>query len=117
MTSRRRGRPPHDDVLTPAEWRVAHAIRHGMSTRVIATRHGVSQDAVKFHVANILRKLGLRSRRELRSWTGVPQNSLLTGSPKGTPMDTLKLGSIGQISRRVSDIGRATAWYRDVLGL
>src|SRR5688572_13189328 len=101
MASRRRGRPPHHDVLTPDEWRVAHAIRHGMSTRVIAARHGISQDAVKFHVANILRKLAFRSRRELRQWMGVPQDSLLSGSPKGTPMD-LQLGSIGQISRRVS---------------
>lgn len=29
----------------------------------------------------------------------------------------LRLGSIGQISRVVSDIGKAEAWYRDVLGL
>jgi len=37
-------------VLTPAEWRVANAVRHGMSNRVIASRFGISLDAVKFHV-------------------------------------------------------------------
>src|SRR6478752_4871546 len=31
--------------------------------------------------------------------------------------DQLKLGPIGQISRQVSDVARAEAWYRDVLGL
>jgi hypothetical protein len=30
---KRRGRPPHDDVLTPTEWRVVHAVQHGMSNR------------------------------------------------------------------------------------
>ena len=29
----------------------------------------------------------------------------------------VKLGEIGQISRSVKDVPRATAWYRDVLGL
>ncbi|MGE3697155.1 MAG: LuxR C-terminal-related transcriptional regulator, partial [Dehalococcoidia bacterium] len=47
-----RGRPRHPDVLTPAEWRVVNAVRHGMSNRVIAERRGISLDAVKFHVAN-----------------------------------------------------------------
>lgn len=32
-------------------------------------------------------------------------------------MDAASLGPIGQISRSVSDIAAAEAWYRDVLGL
>jgi hypothetical protein len=43
--TRRRGRPPHNDVLTPTEWRVVHAVQHGMSNRAIATRRGISTDA------------------------------------------------------------------------
>ena len=39
--SSRRGRPPHDDVLTPTEWRVVHAVQHGMSNREIAARRGI----------------------------------------------------------------------------
>ena len=31
-----RGRPKHPDILTPAEWRVVNAVRHGMSNRLIA---------------------------------------------------------------------------------
>jgi len=100
------------------------AVRHGMSTRQIASRRGVSPDAVKFHVANALGKLGLSSRAELRRWAGIPADSRLrTASDqpqrKGSaPMSSeLRLGPIGQISRPVSDVARAVAWYRDTLGL
>ena len=41
------GRPPFDDVLTPAEWRVCESVRHGLTNPEIARRLGVSVDAVK----------------------------------------------------------------------
>ncbi|WP_427889689.1 VOC family protein [Kribbella sp. GL6] len=110
----KRGRPRHPDVLTPAEWRVVDMVRHGMSNRTIAQRRGVSVDAVKFHVANALLKLGLDRRAELRTWRGVPFDSALRAQG-GTEM--VQLGAIGQIARPVSDIGRAVEFYRDVLGL
>ena len=56
-----RGRPAHPDLLTPAEWRVAEAIRHGLSNPAIARLLGVSTEAVKFHAANCLQKLGWRA--------------------------------------------------------
>jgi DNA-binding CsgD family transcriptional regulator/catechol 2,3-dioxygenase-like lactoylglutathione lyase family enzyme len=114
--ARKRGRPPHDDVLTPAEWRVAEAVRHGLSNPQIARRQGVSTDAVKYHVANALQKLGLLRRAELRHWTGVRRDSHLFDKElaMGEP---LTLGTIAQISRTVRDIEAARSWYRDVLGL
>lgn len=116
VSKRSRGRPPHDDALTPAEWRIVEAVRHGMTSRAIAQRRGISVDAVKYHVANALLKLNLRSRAELRRWTGVAKTSLLHS--RETPMnETLTIGAIGQISRTVRDIQAATTWYRDVLGL
>jgi DNA-binding NarL/FixJ family response regulator len=45
---------------------VVNAVRHGMSNRQFAARRGVSVDAVKFHVANALRKLGLDRRWSTR---------------------------------------------------
>lgn len=71
---RTRGRPRHPDVLTPGEWRVASAARYGMTNRQIAERIGVGVEAVKFHLANILLKLGLAHRKELLRWTGMPAN-------------------------------------------
>ncbi len=111
-----RGRPPHDDILTPAEWRVVEFVRHGLGNRDIAERQGVSLDAVKFHVANALAKLGFNSRAELRAWTGISRDSQL--SRQEIDMDAnVSLGTIGQIARSVSDIAAARAWYGDVLGL
>ena len=117
---RRRGRPRHDDVLTPAEWRIVHAVRHGMSNRTIALLRGISIDAVKFHVANAVAKLNLDNRHQLRQWRGIPNNSQVRRTTRmtvATQSGTLQLGRIGQISRSVSDIQRACQWYGEVLGL
>lgn len=120
-SARRRGRPPHDDVLTPTEWRVVHAIQHGLSNREIAARRGISVDAVKFHVANAVAKLGVANRQALRRWFRVPRPSALAKQPmEKNRMNTdsgVRLGPLAQISRTVSDIGAAEHWYGKVLGL
>ena len=120
-TRRPRGRPRHDDVLTPAEWRIVHAVRHGLSNSQIAKRRGISVDAVKFHVANAIAKLGLVDRRALRQWRGAPRYGALRGGNEReeTTMEKKagELGPIGQVSRTVRDIDEAQAWYRDTLGL
>ncbi|HVH84463.1 MAG TPA: LuxR C-terminal-related transcriptional regulator [Steroidobacteraceae bacterium] len=116
MTSTRgRGRPRHDDVLTPTEWRVVHAIQHGMSNREIAARRGISLDAVKYHVANAVAKLGVANRQGLRRWFRVPRGSALAG--KEQPMTNLNLGPLAQIARTVRDIKESEAWYGKTLGL
>jgi DNA-binding CsgD family transcriptional regulator/catechol 2,3-dioxygenase-like lactoylglutathione lyase family enzyme len=115
MTRKRPGRPPHDDVLTPTEWRTVHAVQHGLSNREIAERRGISVDAVKYHVSNALAKLGLENRRALRHWFQAPKHGARAEQEK--TMSTAEFSRIGQISRTVSDIAKAEAWYRDVLGL
>jgi DNA-binding CsgD family transcriptional regulator/catechol 2,3-dioxygenase-like lactoylglutathione lyase family enzyme len=118
---RPRGRPRHDDVLTPAEWRVVDFVRHGLSNGQIARLRGVSLDAVKFHVENAIAKLGLRDRRELRRWRGVPAGSplrrKLQHEDRSMTATRNQLGPIGQISRTVKDLAKAEAWYGGVLGL
>jgi catechol 2,3-dioxygenase-like lactoylglutathione lyase family enzyme len=109
-------------VLTPAEWRVVDGVRHGMGNRQLARRRGTSVDAVKFHVANALAKLGLPDRAELRHWRGMPSDSAASrldrqeGRPAAMSAD-LRLGPIGQVSRHVSDLPRAVEWYGQTLGL
>jgi len=122
MHARRpRGRPRHDDVLTPAEWRVVNLVRHGLSNGQIAKRRGISLDAVKFHVENAIAKLGLTDRRALKHWRGAPKDSALRRATireeETMPAATAQLGPIGQISRTVKDIAKAEAWYGGVLGL
>ncbi len=111
----RRGRPASDDVLTPTEWRVVHAIQHGLSNREIAARRGVSLDAVKYHVANAVAKLGLANRAALRRWFREPRGSAL--ARKELSMTTLKLGPLAQVARTVRDIKESEAWYGQTLGL
>jgi len=114
--ARERGRPAYADVLTPGEWRVVEAVRHGMTNPTIARRQGVSLDAVKYHVANALQKLGLSGRADLRRWDGVRRDSTLFR--KELPMKPdVSLGAIGQIARTVKDIEAARLWYGEVLGL
>jgi uncharacterized glyoxalase superfamily protein PhnB/DNA-binding CsgD family transcriptional regulator len=92
----KRGRPAYPDILTPGEWYVARAVRYGMSNRQIAERRGISIEAVKFHVSNILLKLGFSGREDLKRWTGMPaetnvpeQESAMTGPSVTAPTETL----------------------------
>jgi DNA-binding CsgD family transcriptional regulator/catechol 2,3-dioxygenase-like lactoylglutathione lyase family enzyme len=115
-TERPRGRPRYDDLLTPAEWRVAEAVRHGLTNPEIARLQGVSTEAVKYHVANILQKLELSRRSELQQWTGVRRDSSFF-KKEPTMTGSLTLGTICQISRTVRSIPEAQRWYGEVLGL
>jgi DNA-binding CsgD family transcriptional regulator/catechol 2,3-dioxygenase-like lactoylglutathione lyase family enzyme len=115
----KRGRPPHPDILTAAEWKVAEQVRHGLTNRRIADRTGVSPDAVKFHVGNVLAKLGLSSRRELQLWDGVAAHSAL-GTGRTAMNDGLHgegYVMLGQVARTTANAAEAREWYRDVLGL
>jgi DNA-binding NarL/FixJ family response regulator len=65
---RRRGRPPHPDILTPRQWQVLELLREGLTNEQIAGRLGISADGAKFHVSEILGKLGVGSRDEAAQW-------------------------------------------------
>lgn len=121
MLSRRgRGRPPHPDLLTPAEWKVLDLVRHGMRRAEIARRRGISVDAVKYHLANISGKLGVATA-ELRHWPGIPNTTALAHRRTDqamTPSSTgARLGAIGQVSLSIRDVVRAEQFYGKTLGL
>src|SRR5438093_4856438 len=60
----RRGRPRHPDILTPREWEVLELLRQRLSNEQIAQRLGITLDGAKYHVSEILSKLGVASREE-----------------------------------------------------
>src|SRR5688500_7816051 len=66
-TGRHRGRPPYP-LLTPAEERVLKFIREGTTNPESGAGLGVSPDAVKYHVSNMLGKLQLENREQLAAW-------------------------------------------------
>ncbi len=65
----RRGRPPHPDILTPREWEVLGLLRERLTNEQIAERLGISLDGAKYHVSEILSKLGASSREEAVRWS------------------------------------------------
>jgi DNA-binding CsgD family transcriptional regulator len=59
--------PPDERVglLSPSEHRIAEAAARGERNREIARAQFVTIKTVEFHLGNIYRKLGIRSRAEL----------------------------------------------------
>lgn len=52
-------------ALTDREWSVAELAASGARNRMIAETLTISENTVKFHIANVLRKLGVANRVEL----------------------------------------------------
>jgi DNA-binding CsgD family transcriptional regulator len=50
--------------LTRQETRILHALSEGATNKAIANLLGLSEATVKFHLANLYRKLGCTSRRD-----------------------------------------------------
>jgi catechol 2,3-dioxygenase-like lactoylglutathione lyase family enzyme len=66
-----------------------------MTNRAIAERSGVSRNGVKFHIANVLGKLGLPDRKALRLWFQAPKGSALEQKGARTP----RTGNAGAMPR------------------
>lgn len=65
---KKRGRPHHPDVLTPRQWEVLALIRENLSNQEIADKLGISLNGVKFHVSEVLTRLGVSDRLEAARW-------------------------------------------------
>jgi photosystem II stability/assembly factor-like uncharacterized protein/DNA-binding CsgD family transcriptional regulator len=68
----KRGRPRHPDLLTPREREVLTLIRDGLTNPQIAERLGIGVEGVKYHVSEILGKLGVSTREEAARWREGP---------------------------------------------
>ncbi|MXZ89606.1 MAG: hypothetical protein F4Z07_12315, partial [Dehalococcoidia bacterium] len=98
MERSRGGRPRHPDILTPAEWRVLGELRKGGTNAEIAVRLGVSPDAVKYHISNMLGKLELEDRHALAAWQAKPEGM---GS---------RIRALLALPSAFSSLGRTIAW-------
>lgn len=74
----RRGRGPRVrpsrgwEALTPAQRRVAELVAQGLSNAEVADRLFIGQETVKSHVSEVLAKLGMSSRWEVRDAPSIP---------------------------------------------
>jgi DNA-binding CsgD family transcriptional regulator/photosystem II stability/assembly factor-like uncharacterized protein len=68
----KRGRPRYPGLLTPREQQVLDLVRKGLSNEQIAERLGISLSGARYHVAEILSKLGVSSRQEAALWQPRP---------------------------------------------
>lgn len=109
------GRPRHNDILTPSEWRVLELIRHGLSNSKIANALGISKDGVKFHVENIKLKLCLKNKIEIRNFHGISKQSKLFGSD--IDMGQTELNTLMQISRYALNLAATREFFEMKLGL
>ena len=58
------GRKPNAPIFSGRELEVLAAVRDGLRNRGIASRIGISQSGVRFHLGNIYRKTGVNERHE-----------------------------------------------------
>jgi len=76
-----RGRPRYPDILTPREWEALELLRAGLSNPQIAERLGIAERTAKFHVSEILGKLGLENREQAAAWRPSQQRRWWTAVP------------------------------------
>lgn len=62
--ARRSQRPAPAESLTPREIELLRLVAEGLPNKAIAQRLSVSENTVKYHMKNILQKLGVRNRAE-----------------------------------------------------
>lgn len=95
----RRGRPPYPGPLTPRQQEVLELVSQGLSNPEIARRLGISTDGAKFHVSEIITRLGVTSRREAARWR----------EERATPAASASLRAFGVERSRLRRGGRRCA--------
>jgi DNA-binding CsgD family transcriptional regulator len=101
----RRGRRPQNGLLTEREHEVLDLIRLGLSNAEIADRLAIARETVKWHVSEILSKLGVETREAAAAWQ---QEDYLEGRSLrrfggGVPL-LLRLAGVSMVAATVAGV-------------
>ena len=66
--SRQAPAAPPPEALTPQEIRLLGHLAKGLSNKAIAQAMGLSENTIKYHLKNVLQKLGLHNRTEAAAY-------------------------------------------------
>ena len=88
-----RRRAAHDDTLTAQELRVAAAVARGAANREIAAELFLTLKTVEFHLRQIYRKLGVRSRSQLVATLASNPTLLATTQEQESPRSPPRNGT------------------------
>ncbi|MBB4933480.1 putative ATPase/DNA-binding CsgD family transcriptional regulator [Lipingzhangella halophila] len=77
------GPAPSTDILTRREREIAQHVAGGSSNREIAAALFITQSTVARHIANINRKTGFRSRKQIATW--ISEDNEDPGETSGAP--------------------------------
>lgn len=105
------------EELTPREAEVLDLLRRGLSNRQIARQLGVSADAAKYHVSQIIGKLGVRNRYEAAVWPERPPWWAAGLLPLGFLLRRLSVGWLARGASAVAGVGIAAGIGLLVWGL
>jgi len=67
--------------LSNRESEVAELVSKGLSNKEVASQLFVTEKTVKFHLTNIYKKMGVKSRAQLIVWC-LPHLEFVSGSPE-----------------------------------
>jgi len=102
----KRGRPKHPDILTPREWEVLDLLREGLTNEQVGERLGISFATARYHVSEILSKLGVGSREEAARWE--PEGRRRWWSLAG-PLTVAKAAGVAVVVAAIVGLG-VLAW-------
>jgi DNA-binding CsgD family transcriptional regulator len=105
------------EELTPREAEVLDLVRRGFTNGQIARQLGVSADGAKYHVSQIIAKLGVRNRYEAAVWPERPPWWTAGLAPAALLWRRLSVGWLARGASAVAAVGIAAGIGLLVWGL